>query len=190
MGTVLSPHFEPRECSRMFINERSNKMSDSNLIMTYKNELNKYTLEQLRYISEKGVWSLGQMYDHLIVVAHEYLDNLDECAILKIVQTSGKTEFGELLYKNGGFPPIKIRLPDELNSPPNNSDSKEELIRRMEQLIERFMECKTTVENTNSNYKVAHGGFGWLNAREWFDLVGMHFRHHLHQKVELEQKLL
>jgi hypothetical protein len=165
-------------------------MSDSNLIITYKNELNKYSLEQLRHISETGVWSLGQMYDHLIIVAHEYLDNMDACAILKEEQPSGKTEFGELLFKNGGFPPIKIRLPDELNSPPNNSDSKEELIRRMEQLIERFMECKTKVENTNLNYKVAHGGFGWLNAREWYDLVGMHFRHHLRQKVELEQKLL
>jgi hypothetical protein len=165
-------------------------MNDSNLLISYKNELNKYTLEHLRHISEIGVWSLGQMYDHLIIVAHEYLDNMDACAMLKEEQTSGKTEFGELLFKNGGFPAIKIRLPDELNSPPNNSDSKDELMRRMEQLIERFMECKTKVENTNSNFKIAHGGFGWLNAREWYALVEMHFRHHLHQKVELEQNLL
>jgi hypothetical protein len=45
------------------------------------------------------------------------------------------------------------------------------------------------VDDINPNYRVEHGGFGWLNAQEWFALVGMHFRHHLRQKYELEQKL-
>ncbi|CEG28681.1 DinB family protein [Bacillus sp. B-jedd] len=165
-------------------------MSELKLIHTYKNELQKYSLEQLRYISEEGVWSIGQMYDHLIVVAHEYLDNMETCAALNEVQPLGKTEFGERLFKNGGFPPIKIRLPDELNAPPNNSDSREELINRMEQVISRLSLWETKVENINPNYKVKHGGFGWLNATEWYDLVGMHFRHHLRQKDELEQRLV
>ncbi|MNG40670.1 hypothetical protein D3C84_1293620 [compost metagenome] len=38
--------------------------------------------------------------------------------------------------------------------------------------------------------KVQHGGFGWLNAREWYGLVDMHFLHHLRQKNELEQSLI
>ncbi|MDQ0430163.1 MULTISPECIES: hypothetical protein [Caryophanaceae] len=39
------------------------------------------------------------------------------------------------------------------------------------------------------NHKVEHGGFGWLNAKEWHKLVDMHFRHHLRQKEELESYL-
>ncbi|WP_212667536.1 hypothetical protein [Gottfriedia acidiceleris] len=98
------------------------------MINTYKNELQNYSLEKLRYKCEEAVWSIGQMYDHLIICAHEYLDNMEACATLNVEQPHGKTEFGERLYKIGGFPPIKIKLPDELNSPPNNSDSKDELI--------------------------------------------------------------
>ncbi|RHW42848.1 DinB family protein [Neobacillus notoginsengisoli] len=165
-------------------------MSDLKLINSYKDELQKYSLEHLRYISEEGVWSIGQMYDHLIVVAHEYLENMETCATLNEVQPFGKTEFGERLFKNGGFPPIKIRLPDELNAPPNNSDSREKLINRMDLVILRLGQWESEVDNINPNYKVEHGGFGWLNAREWYDLVGMHFRHHVRQKDELEQRLV
>ena len=165
-------------------------MSEHILIKNYKNELRKYSLEQLRYKSEETVWSIGQMYDHLILVAHEYLDNIVTCSTLNDERPLGKTEFGEHLYKIGGFPPIKIKLPDELNTPPNNSDGKGDLISRMDQVILRLSQWESKVDNINPNYKVEHGGFGWLNAREWYDLVGMHFRHHLRQKVELEQRLV
>ncbi|GGA49037.1 hypothetical protein GCM10011384_43420 [Psychrobacillus lasiicapitis] len=130
------------------------------------------------------------MYDHLILVAHEYLDNMESCATLNEEQPLGKTQFGEQLFRNGGFPPIKIRLPDELNSPPNNSDSKEDLISRMYQLIQRLNQWESKVDHVNQNNKIKHGGFGWLNAREWYDLVGMHFRHHLRQKDELKSYIL
>ena len=165
-------------------------MKEFNLINTYKNELQNYSLEQLRYKSEEAVWSIGQMYDHLILVAHEYLDSVETCAILSEEQSLGKTEFGEHLYKIGGFPPIKIKLPDELNAPPNNSDSQFELISRMDQVILRLSQWESKVGYINPNYKVKHGGFGWLNAREWYDLVEMHFRHHLRQKNELEERLV
>lgn len=130
------------------------------------------------------------MYDHLILVAHEYLNNMEKCAILNKEQPLEKTEFGKNLYKIGGFPPIKIKLPDELNAPPNNLDGKDDLISRMDLVILRLSQWESKVDNINPNYKVEHGGFGWLNAREWYDLVGMHFRHHLRQKDELEQRLV
>jgi hypothetical protein len=165
-------------------------MSDKKLLTTFRSDLCNYSLEQLRYVSGEGVWSIGQMYDHLIVVAHEYLDNMETCASIMEETHLEKTQFGQQLFRNGGFPPIKIRLPDELNSPPNNSDSKEELISRMDQLIQRLSQLESKVEFINPNSKVEHGGFGWLNAKEWYDLVGMHFSHHLRQKNELESYIL
>lgn len=164
-------------------------MRDLKLIETYKSDLQNYSLEQLRYITTEGTWSISQMYDHVILVAMEYLDHVETCATSKEEQKLGKTEFGEHLYKMGGFPPIKIKLPDELNTPPSNSDSKVDLMSRLDQVIQRLRQWESRVDSINPNYKVKHGGFGWLNAREWFDLVGMHFRHHLRQKHELEHKL-
>jgi hypothetical protein len=165
-------------------------MNELQLIETYKSDLQNYSVEQLRHIPEAGVWSLCQMYDHVILVAHEYLDQLESCASASEEQTLGKTEFGEKLFRNGGFPPIKLRLPDEMNAPPNNSETNEELMRRVDQVIERMKDWEGKVDTINPNYKIKHGGFGWLNAREWYDLIGMHFRHHLRQKSELEQRLL
>lgn len=164
-------------------------MSNFELIETYKSELKNYSLEQLRYKTAEDVWSIGQMYDHVILVAMEYLDNVETCATLKEEQKLGKTESGEHVYKIGGFPPIKIKLPDKLNTPPNNTDSIEELMSRLKQVMKRLRHWESKVDAINPNYKVKHGGFGWLNAREWLDLVGMHFRHHLRQKSELEHKI-
>jgi hypothetical protein len=164
-------------------------MSDLKLIKTYISFLQDYSLEQLRHKPGQGVWSIGQMYDHLIVVAHEYLDRVEACATTVGEQKQGKTEFGEYLFNIGGFPPIKIKLPDELDTPPDNTKSKEDIILELNQLINRMKELEMKVEDINPNYKDKHGGFGWLNAQEWFALVGMHFRHHLRQKYELDQKL-
>ena len=76
-------------------------MDDLKLIETYKSFLQKYSLEQLRLIPEQGVWSICQMYDHLIVVAHEYLDSVEVCAIAVVEQKQGKTEFGDYLFNIG-----------------------------------------------------------------------------------------
>jgi hypothetical protein len=164
-------------------------MSDLKLIETYKSFLQQYSLEQLRHISEKGVWSIGQMYEHLIVVAHEYLDSVEACAAKVGEKKQGKTEFGEYLFSNGGFPAIKIKLPAELDTSPDNTKIKEDIKLELDQLMNRMKELNIKADDINPNYKVEHGGFGWLNAREWYDLVGMHFRHHLRQKYELDQKL-
>lgn len=169
--------------------EWGSEMKENDLLMTFKNDLPQYSLEQLRYISEEGVWSIGQMYDHLLLVAHEYLDNAELCETSAVNEELGKTEFGEKLFRNGGFPNVKIRLPDEMNAPPNNRDSKEKLISRIDELIDRIEQWGEKVDSVDPHRKVQHGGFGWLNAKEWYELIGMHFRHHLRQKCELEGRL-
>ncbi|HSP21349.1 MAG TPA: DinB family protein [Planococcus sp. (in: firmicutes)] len=165
-------------------------MTGQDLFSSLKKDLNNYSLEQLKHIQRDGVWSIGQMYDHIILVAHEYLDNMEACAALNEEKPFGKTSFGDQLFKDGGFPPIKIRLPDEMNAAPDNSGSKEKLKGRMEEVIQRLSQWESKVDGVNPNYKVEHGGFGWLNAREWYDLVEMHSRHHLRQKEELESYIL
>ncbi|MDG5473144.1 DinB family protein [Jeotgalibacillus sp. ET6] len=164
-------------------------MDNLKLIDAYKGFLQNYSMEQLRHVPEEGVWSVGQMYDHLIVSAQDYLDNVEDCASAGREQEDGKTEFGETIFSTGGFPPIKIKLPDEMNAPPDNSKSREVLILELEQLMTRVKEWEKKVGDINQKYKAEHGGFGWLNAREWFALIEMHFRHHLMQKDDLDKRL-
>ncbi|MEZ0481552.1 DinB family protein [Planococcus sp. SSTMD024] len=164
-------------------------MNGKDILSKFKQDLTTYSPEQLRSIPEKGVWSIGQMYDHIIVVAHEYLDQAAVCSEAQEQGHLEKTLAGKELFHTKGFPPIKIRLPDEMNAPPNNSDSQEELIDRMEKLIQRLEYWESQVDEIHPERKAKHGGFGWLNAGEWLNLVEMHSRHHLRQKEELESYL-
>lgn len=165
-------------------------MNYTELVESYKRDLQRYSLDQLRYVSEKGVWSLGQMYDHMILTALDYLDKVEKCASSNEEQLQGKTEGGNQLFNIGAFPPIKIKLPEGPQNNPSNSESKDDLMGGLDLILKRMSEWEEKVNTINQYYKVRHGGFGWLSAREWFDLVGMHFHHHLRQKVELEQKLV
>ena len=164
-------------------------MAEQSVMEIYKQSLGKYDLEQLRQIPADGVWSLAQMYDHVIVVADEYLDEAEACAAAEPVQGRGKTEFGEKLFREGGFPPVKIRLPDEMNQPPDNSGTSASLLERLVQLERSMRELGEKLDKIQPDLKTEHVGFGWLSAMEWHELAEMHFRHHLRQKGELEERL-
>jgi len=163
-------------------------MTYLHLIQTYQDDLHSYSLEQLRHKPILEVWSLGQMYSHIILTSLYYLDNVESCAAASSEQLLGKTAGGDKLFRLGGFPPIRIKLPEPDNTP-SNSESKDELIAGLDQVKQKMMEWDGKIDSINPNYKAQHDGFGWLNAREWFDLISMHFIHHLRQKKELEQNL-
>ncbi|WP_088832139.1 DinB family protein [Paenibacillus tyrfis] len=160
-------------------------MSYVDVIEFYKKELQRHSLDQLRFIPEPGVWSLGQMYDHLIEDTHYYLDQVEKCASANDEIRQEKTEGGEKLFESRSFPPIKIKGPGT----PSNPENIDDLMRGLNQVLDRMSEWDEKIDSINPNFKERHDGFGWLNAREWFELVGMHFRHHLRQKDELDQML-
>ncbi|TCI54175.1 DinB family protein [Exiguobacterium sp. SH1S21] len=159
------------------------------VLSQFKADLDGYTERQLRYKVTEDVWSIGQMYDHIIVVAEEYADEMERCLASSEKQSLGKTEFDERLFQAGGFPPIKIRLPDEMNQPPNNTDSRETLELRINELTTRLKRLEPLARLANPDVKALHGGFGWLNAQEWYELIEMHTRHHLRQQTDLERYL-
>ena len=159
------------------------------VLSKFKTDLGGYTERELRYQVAEDVWSVGQMYDHIIVVAAEYADEIERCLASSEMQPLGKTEFGERLFQMGGFPPVKIRLPDEMNQPPNNTDDRATLERRIDDLITRLKRLEPPARSANPQLKSRHGGFGWLNAEEWYELIEMHTRHHLRQQEDLERYL-
>lgn len=164
-------------------------MTGIDCLLHLHQELDRYSEDELHYISRPGVWSLGQMYDHILLVAHEYLDEVEACASCTTRSAAGKTPYGEELFRQAAFPPVKIRLPDEMNAPPNNTDSADQLRHRLVQLVERMESWSARLDQIDPTSKTEHGGFGWLNACEWYQLIEMHTRHHFRQKQELEQQL-
>nr|WP_326188031.1 DinB family protein [Exiguobacterium indicum] len=158
------------------------------LFTYYLQELDCYEPEALIHHLVHDTWSISQMYDHLIVVSHEYLDEVESCRFAPVT-TSGKSPFGEQLFAVGAFPATPIRLPDAMNAPPNETDQVEQIRTRWLQLIDRHVTLATIAQATPVDQKTQHGGMGWLNAAEWYALVSYHLAHHRHQKRRLDAAL-
>jgi hypothetical protein len=50
-------------------------------------------------------------------------------------------------------------------------------------------ETATAIENATVKGKSEHPAFGFVSAAEWFQMIEMHFRHHLRQKGRLDKFL-
>ncbi|WP_459500656.1 DinB family protein [Bacillus sp. C1] len=159
------------------------------LAMYYMNELESYSLTQLSEKPSEDEWSLGQMYNHLLAASNMQLHAIERCTTDSKAIDGHKTEMGEKVYKAGAFPPIQIKIPNRPGYTPENPTNKETITQALLQLVEKMKELEPKLSSIPSDRKVEHPGFGYLNAAEWFQLVYMHFAHHLHQKEKLDQRI-
>lgn len=159
------------------------------IIEQYKQSLNEYTIDQLRFKSEEEVWSIGQMYIHVIDVAEEYIGHIQACTIAAQEEYGGKTEDGTKAFSEKEWPDVRVKLEQPANAT-RNPESKDEIIAGLNELLIKFKYWEEHIHEANQVCKVRHGWFGWLNAREWFEMVGMHSRHHLRQKARLDELLV
>ncbi|MWV42958.1 alpha/beta fold hydrolase [Paenibacillus sp. HJL G12] len=166
----------------------SEPMDVAHLLEIYRDHLTVFSPEQLELRMNGKAWTLGQLYDHVIEVALEYLANAEACMNATGEDSGEKTNAGIVLFKLGGFPPVKIKLPEEWDHPAAGL-SKKELAEGLEQVKEKVVDWMEKAKTVPPGQKVLHDGFGWLNSQEWVELVEMHFRHHLRQLGEFEAML-
>lgn len=175
------------------------------LINQYIDELEGLSMNDLLYTTDEVDWSLGQMYMHLIQASQNmHMFNIKQCLtgmepaqISSATAYTNKTEQGQAIFDHGGFPPIRIAVPASPYYTPKQPESKEQLVIGLLQVGEEMKQLEPRVNHDNNydnnnetnEYKIAHPRFGYLDAKEWFLLIEMHFRHHLLQLARLKQKL-
>ncbi len=158
------------------------------VVNQYINSLDDYSDEQFFFKTNEETWSLGQMYEHLAVSSQFFfLANCVRCLEKRKGQLGGeKNEFGEKLFIKGSFPPIKIKIPEVLRGPDPVAKSRQEYRQILEKILVDSKNLIEAVSNDDSSYKALQPAMGWLDAKEWYYLHEMHYRHHLRQKIELE----
>ncbi len=156
----------------------------------YLHELDCFDIEQLKHQPSKNEWSLGQMYQHLINSAlYMQLRHIDHCLTQNedsSATITGKTREGIEIFEKGGFPPIRIQVPPSPQYTPEQPESKEQLIQGLKIVINRMKEIMPKLEKAPIQNTMPHPRFGALNAKEWFLLIEMHYRHHLLQMDRLK----
>lgn len=184
------------------------------LIKQYIVELEGLSMNDLLYTTDEVDWSLGQMYMHLIQASQKmHIFNIKQCLtgkepanIVTLTSSTNKTEQGQAIFEQGGFPPIRIAVPASPQYTPKQPEGKEQLAIGLLQVLDEMKQIEPQINQDSSDAtnatdashaeaskaaknKIAHPRFGYLDAKEWFVLIEMHFRHHLLQLARLKQKL-
>ncbi|WP_440119593.1 DinB family protein [Paenibacillus sp. QZ-Y1] len=160
----------------------------------YVSELNNYDMEQLLYKRCEEEWSIGQMYIHLIQSAlFMHLKNVDQCLadhdVAALSTVGEKTEAGKAIFKLGSFPEVRIRVPASPQYTPQQPESKRQLSDGLHRVMKCMKHKEPVLHQAPDDKYVLHPGFGELNAKEWFMLIEMHYRHHLLQLDRLKNDL-
>jgi len=135
-------------------------------------------------------WSIGQVYQHLVLGTRVYhMRNIASC--LNNPQYTDKlpTDDGLKVLTSGEFPPHKIRTAPSPQYPPPQPEGVAQVREQLTALSADLLALGEQVYDSESKGRMAHMRFGFLNASEWYHLIEMHFRHHLRQKENLDQWL-
>lgn len=147
-----------------------------------------YTPEEFSRKPADDAWSIGQLYEHLVSgTRYLHLRNIDRCLSGDGVAARGsKTLPGKIVFLLGSFPPRRIKVPPSPEYTPVQPESTEAMSASLEALVEEMKAVADRISSTRATGKTRHPALGMLSADEWYRLVEMHFRHHLHQKSRLD----
>ncbi|MGG4145175.1 DinB family protein [Paenibacillus algorifonticola] len=163
----------------------------------YERELELFTLEQLQKKPSEAEWSIGQVYVHLINSAiYMQLSSAEQCLSGESPASDSpsdstsemkeRKERKNAIYAEGSLPPIRIHVDPSPGYTPIQPSSKEELVQGMGEVLRRMKELEPALAGAPEHRTIPHPGFGDMNAKEWFLLIEMHFRHHLRQLERLK----
>lgn len=162
--------------------------STNEVLASYSDSLDQYSEAQFEYKQDAETWSLSQMYEHVCMSGKKFfLANTKRCLEKRNGEETGEmNRNGVAIFANGGFPDAKFKMPEALAVIPIVGNTKEFYKKEIAEIIssaELFAEGLTKDAGT---YKIFHPVLGFLNAKEWYQNLEMHSRHHLKQKAELE----
>jgi len=143
--------------------------------------LDHYSEEQFIRKPDADSWSIGQVYNHLVSGARLYhIQQIVQCLESKETEKKAEKKFpGKLTFFLGSLLPVRIKVPPSDTYTPKQPANKEAMKKGFEKLMRMMRETAQNLSGASEIPTANHPAFGALNAREWFQLIEMHFRHHL-----------
>ena len=158
------------------------------VIDEYIRDLDQYSYEQLIMKPSPNEWSLGQVYIHLWMSAKGFFFKKAEQCLTKEGAEQGKSKNwkGVLVFLMGKMPTVKVKMPTKVAVEPNQPESKEQLIKKLNEIKEMSASYISRIQDSDPSFKAKHPIFSYLNTAEWISLCNMHFRHHEAQKKRIK----
>jgi hypothetical protein len=101
-------------------------------------------------------------------------------------QREKKTFLGKLIFTVHAFPPVRIKVPPSPTYTPKQPENKEKIKAGMRLLKKKLQILSGEIDHAVHVGKTKHRALGYLEAKEWYQLIVMHFRHHMLQKKRID----
>ncbi|MBN8706634.1 MAG: DinB family protein [Bacteroidetes bacterium] len=159
-------------------------------IRSWKDALPGYSDEEFARQPEPGKWSVGQLYAHLTLGTENFhINHIQRCLNgIKAEKGGEKTFPGKISFFFGGFPPKRISVPPSDTYTPKQPD-KAQMFAALDRLSASMEKLAEIVIHSDETIKTQHPALGYLNAKEWYLLIVMHFAHHEAQRKRLNKFL-
>jgi hypothetical protein len=157
-------------------------------VQHYIRELEQYDDQLFNVKRDETTWSVGQMYEHLLSSAYNlFFRKINACLTHQHGSLEGeKNKDGVKLFAYGSFPPMKIQMPEVWRGPQPIALPRQAYATALVNFLADVQQLGEEVAKDEGAYKTNHPALGMLIAKEWYQLLEMHFRHHLRQKKELD----
>lgn len=153
------------------------------------NDLQDRSLQDLQTKPNPKSWSLGQVYRHVIEETKFYLEQVDDCMKYNDNAQGEMDDRAKIMFANNSFPNQRI-VGDTLTSEKiPQPESISQLRKDMLQLKQEMNDFANRVMSSETVGKTPHPGHGYFSAGEWLQFAEMHMRHHIKQKIRLEEEL-
>lgn len=157
----------------------------------YFERLKGYSEEQFIQKPDENSWSIGQVYVHAILANdHFFLKQAERCLNKEDTHKGkGRNNRGRVVFLINGFPNLKFKMPKSAAVTPRQPESIDSIRQKLKRSLELAQLVERRLDGFDKNEKTRHPAFGHLNAKEWYRMSEMHFRHHLRQIRRIEKNL-
>jgi hypothetical protein len=132
-------------------------------------------------------WSIGQVYGHLVLGTLAFhVQQMEECMGSNANQKEKKSFAGKFMFLIHKIPPVQIKVPPSPSYTPQQPESKDTIYDGFRVLRKKLFYLSGELEKTEYSGKTKHPALGYLDASEWYQLIVMHFHHHLLQKKRID----
>lgn len=153
---------------------------------TWLQALDQYSEDDLRLKTSEREWSLGQVYSHLVFINKTILKQIELCLQGKGTITDEKKFFAHLILFLNVLPPFRYKVPKVIAHVPPQPKNKQEIVVEFNLLYNTVSQLVHKIAAANESQKIAHPSLGYLSARDWFQFMAIHMKHHLRQKARID----
>jgi uncharacterized damage-inducible protein DinB len=152
--------------------------------------LDNYSMEELLAKPADDVWSVGQVYIHLWMSAKGFFfKNVVRITTNERTTTGSKNLPGWIVFTFGKFPAVKVKMPDSVAVQPNQPESKEQIVRKMNEVKTLAAQYIAQLPSLDPKLRTKHPFLGHLSAAEWIRLCELHCNHHRAQLKRIDKAL-